>query len=79
MTVTLQEAQTRLPELIEQLRPANLARAPVTACVLGLVPAVVLSHLVPADDPLVTEQMWTDAARSQFKGEIVVARDLMEI
>src|SRR5947207_12537717 len=43
------------------------------------VKTLVLSHLVPADDPLVTEQMWIDAARSQFKGEIVVARDLMEI
>jgi ribonuclease BN (tRNA processing enzyme) len=43
------------------------------------VKTLVLSHLVPPDDPLVTEQMWIDAARSQFKGEIVVARDLMEI
>jgi len=43
------------------------------------VKTLVLSHLVPADDPQVTEQMWIDAARSQFKGEIVVARDLLEI
>ena len=43
------------------------------------VKTLVLSHLVPADDPLVTEQMWIEAARSRFKGEIVVARDLMEI
>ena len=43
------------------------------------VKTLVLSHLVPADDPLVTEQMWHDAARSQFKGEIIVARDLMEL
>ena len=43
------------------------------------VKTLVLSHLVPADDPLVTEQMWIDAARTQFKGEIVVARDLMEL
>ena len=43
------------------------------------VKTLVLSHLVPADDPLVTEQMWIDAARSEFKGEIVVARDLMEL
>jgi ribonuclease BN (tRNA processing enzyme) len=43
------------------------------------VKTLVLSHLVPADDPLVTEAMWIDAARSQFKGEIVLARDLMEL
>jgi ribonuclease BN (tRNA processing enzyme) len=40
---------------------------------------LVLSHLVPADDPLVTDLMWIEAARSQFKGEVVVARDLMEV
>jgi len=43
------------------------------------VKTLVLSHLVPADDPQVTEAMWIDAARSQFKGEIVVARDLLEV
>ena len=43
------------------------------------VKTLVLSHLVPPDDPTITEQMWIDAARSHFKGEIIVARDLMEI
>ena len=43
------------------------------------VKTLVLSHLVPADDPLVNEQMWFDAARPYFKGEIVLAHDLMEI
>ena len=43
------------------------------------VKTLVLSHLVPADDPLVTESMWIEAARGTFKGEIVVARDLMEL
>jgi ribonuclease BN (tRNA processing enzyme) len=40
---------------------------------------LVLSHLVPADDPDVTEQMWADAARSTFKGRVIVGRDLLEI
>jgi ribonuclease BN (tRNA processing enzyme) len=40
---------------------------------------LVLSHFVPPDDPLVTEQMWIDAARRYFSGEIVAGRDLMEI
>jgi ribonuclease BN (tRNA processing enzyme) len=40
---------------------------------------LVLSHLVPADDPTVTEQMWMEAASTHFRGKVVVARDLMEI
>ncbi|MGH9323548.1 MAG: MBL fold metallo-hydrolase [Vicinamibacteria bacterium] len=43
------------------------------------VKTLVLSHLVPSDDPLVTEEDWLGAARKHFAGEIVVARDLMEI
>lgn len=43
------------------------------------VKTLVLSHLVPPDDPEVTEQMWIDAARPHFAGEIIVGRDLMEI
>jgi ribonuclease BN (tRNA processing enzyme) len=43
------------------------------------VKTLVLSHLVPADDPSVTEQTWLDAVRPHFKGQIIVARDLMEI
>jgi ribonuclease BN (tRNA processing enzyme) len=40
---------------------------------------LVLSHLVPADDPAVTEQMWIDAARTQFSGRIVIGTDLLEL
>ncbi len=43
------------------------------------VKTLVLSHLVPPDDPQVTDQMWTDAARRQFKGTVIVAKDLMEM
>lgn len=43
------------------------------------VKTLVLSHFVPPDDPEITEQMWFDAARQHFKGEIIVGRDLMEI
>jgi len=43
------------------------------------VKTLVLSHLVPADDPSVTEQVWTDAVRPAWKGELIVGRDLMEI
>ena len=43
------------------------------------VKTLVLSHFVPADDPLVTEEMWRRAAARHFAGRIVVGRDLMEI
>jgi ribonuclease BN (tRNA processing enzyme) len=43
------------------------------------VKTLVLSHLVPPDDPQVTEQMWVDAARTHFSGQIVFGRDLLEI
>ena len=43
------------------------------------VKTLVLSHLVPADDPSVTEKVWTEAVRETWKGELVVAHDLMEI
>lgn len=43
------------------------------------VKTLVLSHLIPPDDPDITDQMWIDAARSTFKGAVVVGKDLMEI
>jgi ribonuclease BN (tRNA processing enzyme) len=43
------------------------------------VKTLVLSHLVPADDPEVTEQMWTDAARAHFRGRVIVGKDLLVI
>ena len=43
------------------------------------VKTLVLSHLVPPDDPAVTPQMWSDAARTHFRGTIVVGQDLLEV
>ncbi|MCA1584149.1 MAG: MBL fold metallo-hydrolase [Acidobacteria bacterium] len=40
---------------------------------------LVLSHLVPPDDPAVTDDMWVDAARRYFKGEVVLGSDLLEV
>jgi ribonuclease BN (tRNA processing enzyme) len=40
---------------------------------------LVLSHLVPAEDPLVTDDMWIDAAKAHFGGTVVLATDLLEI
>ena len=43
------------------------------------VKVLVLSHLVPADDPEVTEQMWAEAARIHFRGTVIVGKDLLEV
>ena len=40
---------------------------------------LVLSHLVPAEDPAITDEMWRSAAARHFTGRIVVAKDLMEL
>jgi len=39
---------------------------------------LVLSHFVPADDPAVTNQMWLEAARVHFRGEVILGKDLLE-
>jgi ribonuclease BN (tRNA processing enzyme) len=43
------------------------------------VKTLVLSHLVPGDDPDVTDDVWLDAARTTYGGPIIIGRDLMEI
>jgi ribonuclease BN (tRNA processing enzyme) len=40
---------------------------------------LVLSHLVPAEDPNVPDDEWLAAARRHYSGPIVVGHDLMEI
>lgn len=40
---------------------------------------LVLSHLIPAEDPMVTDAMWSDAARKHFGGRVIVGKDLMEL
>jgi len=40
---------------------------------------LVLSHLVPGDDPSVTDEIWLAAARSTYAGRITVGKDLMEL
>jgi ribonuclease BN (tRNA processing enzyme) len=40
---------------------------------------LVLSHFVPPEDPLITEQTWRDAVATHYPGPIVVGADLMSI
>ena len=43
------------------------------------VKTLVLASLTPADDPLISDEMWVEGARTHFDGDIVVGRDLLEI
>jgi len=43
------------------------------------VKTLVLSHFVPGDDASITDEQWAAGARKNFKGRIIVGKDLMEI
>jgi len=43
------------------------------------VKTLVLSHFVPADAPNVTDKQWVDAVRETWRGELVLAKDLMQL
>ena len=43
------------------------------------VKTLVLSHLVPPDDPQVTDAMWIEAAQRHFHGSVVLGKDLLVI
>ena len=43
------------------------------------VQTLVLSHLIPAEDPLVPDELWIAAARKHYTGKIIVGRDLLEL
>jgi ribonuclease BN (tRNA processing enzyme) len=43
------------------------------------VKVLVLSHFVPGDDPLVTDDNWTEDVKKHYSGRIIVAKDLMEL
>jgi len=43
------------------------------------VKTLVLSHLVPADDPTITDEDWLMGVRKHFDGKVIVGRDLQEI
>jgi ribonuclease BN (tRNA processing enzyme) len=40
---------------------------------------LVMSHFVPGDDPLVTDDNWTEDVKKNYSGRIIVAKDLMEL
>ena len=66
--------------LIEHLKAAHTTTEDVgrVAAAAG-VKLLVLSHLVPGDDPSITDEMWSAGPRQHYNGRIVVGRDLLEI
>jgi len=40
---------------------------------------LVLSHLVPGDNPSITDEEWTAGVKKHFDGKVIVAKDLMEL
>lgn len=43
------------------------------------VKTLVLTHLVPGDDPNISDEQWTAGVRRHFSGRIIVGKDLTEI
>jgi ribonuclease BN (tRNA processing enzyme) len=43
------------------------------------VKTLVLSHLVPGDDPSITDAQWKEGVSKHYKGEIILAQDMMVI
>jgi len=43
------------------------------------VKTLVLSHLVPGNDPSITDEMWIEGIRKSFSGKVIVGKDLLEI
>jgi len=40
---------------------------------------LVLTHFVPAGDPVIPEEDWTRGVREHYRGNVIVGRDLLEI
>ncbi len=43
------------------------------------VKTLVLTHFVPSDDSLLTDEIWIGGAKTHFNGEVIAGKDLLEI
>ena len=77
---TLLAAEPNATRLREHLMASHTTTAQVgkIATQAG-VKRLVLTHFVPGGYPFLSDEVWRDAVRPDFAGEIIVARDLMEI
>ena len=66
--------------MLEHLEASHTAVADVGRIATDAgVKTLVLSHFVPADAPNVTDQQWIDGVRETWKGDLVLAKDGMQI
>jgi len=73
-------ANPNASKMLAHLKASHTAAADVVRIATEAgVKKLVLSHYVPADAPNVTDQQWIDAVRKTWKGELVLAKDLMQI
>ena len=40
---------------------------------------LILNHFVPPDDKTLTEQTWINAVKTQFSGNVIVGKDLLQV
>ena len=66
--------------LLEHLRASHTTTGEVgkVATEAG-VKTLVLSHFVPGGAPVIPDEVWFDAVRPTFAGELIVGRDLLEV
>jgi ribonuclease BN (tRNA processing enzyme) len=76
----LAASEPNATRLIEHLRASHTTTEEVgkVATQAG-VKTLVLSHFVPGGAPVIPDQVWFDAVRPTFSGNLIVGRDLLEI
>jgi ribonuclease BN (tRNA processing enzyme) len=79
LVVTSLQKQNAAPTFIEHLvnDHTDVALLGQIATDAG-VPTLVMYHLIPGN-PAITDKNWADQVRPHFKGEIIVARDLLVV
>jgi ribonuclease BN (tRNA processing enzyme) len=73
-------AEPNAKTLLAHLRAAHTTAEAVGAVATAAgVRTLVLTHFVPGGEPVIPDQIWLNAVRPHFAGEIIVGRDLLEI
>jgi ribonuclease BN (tRNA processing enzyme) len=73
-------AEPNAKTLLAHLRAAHTTAEEVGAVATAAgVKTLVLNHFVPGGEPAIPDQVWLDAVRPHFGGEIIIGRDLLEI
>ena len=75
----IKKYSTTLSEGDKRLVLAMIRKMATLIPAQAAVKTLVLSHLVPGDDPSITDEQWSEGVRKYFKGRIIVGKDLMEI